>query len=495
MPVPVLSISQMRDWEKASWATAQSEAEVIGRVGRCIARRALLLTEPNDFILILAGNGNNGADARCARQHLPDRRVAVLNVQIPQADLSALETQLSLGPALIIDGLFGIGINRPLGPDWVQFVEQVNQARAPVLAVDVPSGLNADTGEPQGAAIRATETLAVGAPKNGLLQPAGWPFVGRLEVASEVGLAPCPPKSELNWSLPEDFVGYPPVRAMATHKGSYGHLAILAGSLGYHGAALLAARAAQRAQPGLITLYTLEPVYHVVATQLQAVMVAPWNSNLKLPAASSATLIGPGLAAPDAAGQMKMTTRQLWRESLQPVIVDASALDWLPPDSIPKNGIRVITPHPGEAARLLGCSAQQVQANRLDALRGVSRRFGNCWVVLKGHQTLIGRGAEEAYVNSSGNPHLAQGGSGDALSGYLAGLLTQPELQADVLKTIRYAVWQHGAAADYLQATRPNWVVEELVEELGRQRPNGFGSAGALERSTDTALKPYSAKT
>ncbi len=201
-------------------------------------------------------------------------------------------------------------------------------------------------------------------------------------------------------------------------------------------------------------------------------MVAPWNPNLKLAAAGSAILIGPGLAVPDAADQMKKITCQLWRDSLQPVIVDASALDWLPSDSIPKEGIRVITPHPGEAARLLGCSAQQVQANRLEALRGISRRFGNCWVVLKGHQTLIGRSAEEAYVNSSGNPHLAQGGSGDALSGYLAGLLTQPELQADVLKTIRYAVWQHGAAADYLQATRPNWVVEELVEELGRQRRN-----------------------
>src|SRR5207249_1997921 len=124
-------ISQRRDWEKASWATGQTEAEVIGRVGRCIARRALLLTEPNDFILILAGNGNNGADARCARQHLPDRRVAVLDVQNPLADLPALETQLSLGPALIIDGLFGIGINRPLGPNWMQFVERVSQARAP----------------------------------------------------------------------------------------------------------------------------------------------------------------------------------------------------------------------------------------------------------------------------------------------------------------------------------------------------------------------------
>jgi NAD(P)H-hydrate epimerase len=108
-----------------------------------------------------------------------------------------------------------------------------------------------------------------------------------------------------------------------------------------------------------------------------------------------------------------------------------------------------------------------VQANRLNALRNVSRRFGNAWVVLKGHQTLIGRSSGDVYVNSSGNPHLAQGGSGDVLAGYLAGLLAQPGLRADPLQTIRYAVWQHGAAADRLQATRPNWVVEDLVEAIG----------------------------
>ena len=164
---------------------------------------------------------------------------------------------------------------------------------------------------------------------------------------------------------------------------------------------------------------------------------------------------------------MKMLARHLWRDSSLPVVVDASALDWLPPDPVPRNALRVITPHPGEAARLLQATPQQVQANRLDALRNLSRRLGNTWVVLKGHQTLIGRSSGEVFVNSSGNPHLAQGGSGDVLAGYLAGLLAQPALQADPLKTIRYAVWQHGAAADALQASRANWVVEDLIAVLG----------------------------
>ena len=457
----------MRDWEQATWAAGQQEAEVIRRVGRWVARCALQLTEPGDLLLLLAGKGHNGEDARCAREHLADRRVEVLDVTDPAADMTKLDALLALRPALVVDGLFGIGLDRPLGPEWISFIERVNAAHLPVLAVDVPSGLNADTGEPQGAAIAASVTLTVGAPKTGLLREAAWPFVGRLEVAADVGLVPCPHASELHWTLPGDFAGYPPPRQAATHKGSYGHLAIVAGSLGYHGAAVLASRGAQRAQPGLITLHTMEAVYHAIAPQLEAVMVSAWQPQAKLVGPHDTILLGPGLAAADMPDQMKIQARHFWRDSLMPVVVDASALDWLPLDPVPKNAMRVMTPHPGEAARLLRTTAQQVQSNRLGAIRNISRRFGNAWVVLKGHQTLIGRSSGEVYVNPSGNPHLAQGGSGDVLSGYIAGLLAQPALRVDPLKTIRYAVWQHGAAADQLQATRPNWVVEDLVQAVG----------------------------
>jgi len=119
---------------------------------------------------------------------------------------------------------------------------------------------------------------------------------------------------------------------------------------------------------------------------------------------------------------------------------------------------------------MLNTTAEKVQANRAQALREISQRYGNCWVVLKGHQTLVGRSEGEIFVNPSGNPHLAQGGSGDTLAGFLAGLLAQPALQIDIGKTIRFAVWQHGVAADALQAARSNWVVEDLVAELGNAR-------------------------
>jgi len=467
MPLPVVTIAQMREWEKATWAAGQTEAEVIRQVGKCVARRAASMTSSRDRILILAGKGNNGADARSVQDYLIDRQVELLAVTDPTLDLARLDALLALKPSLVIDGLFGIGLSRPLGADWVAFVQRVNSSGARVLAVDVPSGLDADTGQPQGAAVRAQVTLTVGAPKMGMLQEAAWPFVGRLEVADAVGLAPLSIKTELRWTLLEDFAGFPAPRATATHKGTYGHLAIIAGSLGYHGASVLCARGAQRTQPGLITLFTLEQVYYVVAPQLQAVMVSPLRRDPQITVQPTGFLAGPGLAAPDIPDTVKTMVRHLWRDSHLPMVVDASALDWLPLGAIPKESLRVITPHPGEAARLMGANSQYVQANRLRALRAISKRFGDCWVVLKGHQTLIGRSTGEVYVNSSGNPHLAQGGSGDVLSGYLAGMLAQPALAANPQKTIRYAVWQHGAAGDLLQSQRANWVVEELIGALG----------------------------
>jgi len=486
MSVPVISLARMREWERATWAAGQTEAEVIRRVGEKVAERALQLTRAGDAILILAGKGHNGDDARAARKLLHDRRVEVLDVNDPQAALTDFQRRtgtlpgadspiskgdrLATCPALLIDGLFGIGLNRPLDDGWKKFIAAVNQSKIPVLAVDVPSGLNADNGEMLGAAIEAAVTLTVGAPKAGLLAQRGWPFVGRLEVATDVGLVPCPlsaTRDGLHWTLPEDFDGFPPRRAIAAHKGSFGHLVLVAGSFGFHGAAVLAARGAQRAQPGLITLFTQEDVYHPIASQLQSVMVNLWRPKLRLSDDASVILIGPGLAAPHLPDDLKATTRRLWRDAELPIVVDASALDWLAPHTLAKERIRVITPHPGEAARLLNVTAQEVQADRAAALREISRRFGNCWVVLKGHQTLIGRSADDIYVNPTGNPHLAQGGSGDVLAGYIAGLLAQPALQTDIGRTLRYAVWQHGAAADKLQATRTNWVVEDLAGELG----------------------------
>ena len=334
--------------------------------------------------------------------------------------------------------------------------------------MDVPSGLCADSGLPLDAAIRADQTITFGAVKQGMLETSAALFTGKIEVAAEIGLKPHSFATEVNWTVADDFKGFPPRRPMSGHKGTFGHLVIAAGSRGYHGAAVLAARGAQRAQPGLISLFTHEAVRVPVSAQLQSVMVHWGQDELTLPDTCSAVLIGPGLASGDVSQKLKDATRRLWQDSPLAVIVDASALDWLP--ECPANALRVITPHPGEAARLLKSSSAEVQSDRSGALRELSRRWGDCHVVLKGHHTIIGRSRGALSVNSSGNPHLAQGGSGDLLAGYLAGLLAQPQLQQKPELTIRFAVWQHGASADTLLAKRPNFIIEDLSAEIGLSR-------------------------
>jgi NAD(P)H-hydrate epimerase len=219
-----------------------------------------------------------------------------------------------------------------------------------------------------------------------------------------------------------------------------------------------------------VTTLVPQGIYLAVASQLQAAMVRPWTSELPIPETCTALLCGPGLAGTDLPPQLKAQVAQLWKESPRAMIVDASALEWLPAGRIASRATRVITPHPGEAARMLGGDVAEIQSDRPAALRELSKRLGHCWVVLKGHQTVVGAAKGALYINSSGNPLLAQGGSGDVLAGFLSGLLTQPALDGNPLLAARYAVWQHGTTADHLSAERANWTVEDMVGCLGDSR-------------------------
>ena len=462
--VPVISVEQMREWERATWAAGVKASDVILQVGQAIARRMQELAAPAERILFLAGAGHNGDDARAAVAALGEQRAMLVDVPEPGRGLADFAAALKSEPSWIVDGLFGIGLNRPLDSDWRALIDAVNAASLPVLAVDTPSGLNAATGRPEGAAVNATITLTVGAPKRGLI---GAPCVGRLEVAANVGLILCPHESELRWTLPQDFKGLPPRRAVESHKGTYGHAALIAGSLGYHGAAVLATQGALRAQPGLVSVYPQASVWGAVAAQTQAAMPHPWEPGKQLPPTCSAALFGPGLAGPDAPDALKNEIRVLWKTSALAMVVDATALAWLEVGATPNGAARVITPHPGEAGRLLDRSAGDVQRDRPAALRELSRKFGDCIVVLKGNQTLVGRAEGPIFINSSGNPHLAQGGSGDLLGGYITGLLAQSEWRRDALRAVRFAVWQHGAGADHLNDRQSNWTVEDLTRYLG----------------------------
>lgn len=464
MPTPVITIAQMRDWERATWATGVSEESVMRRAGAALAQVARRRTRAGAEVLVLAGKGHNGDDARFAAEGLTDRRVRVLNVTDPAAAVAEVN---GFSGGLILDGLFGIGLSRPLAGDWLKLVAALNASRVPILAVDVPSGLDADTGEPLGDAVRAAVTVTLGAMKQGLLRAEAAQFTGRLEVAAGIGLVPCPFTTELNWTLPEDFAGFPPPRPVDGHKGTFGHLAIFAGSVGYHGAAVLAARGALRAMPGLVSVFTTERAYPAVAAQLAQPMVHPWTPETQLPESCSAILFGPGLAGADVSPELVRETVRLWAESPLPVIADASALDWLPPGPTPAGSVRVITPHPGEAGRMLGRTAAEVQADRVGAVRALALDWGEAWVVLKGRHTLVGCSHGEMGVNSSGNSGLAQGGSGDVLAGFLGGGLAQPGWRADVGRFIRHAVWEHGHAADVLSAHQSVWEMAELLGWLG----------------------------
>jgi ADP-dependent NAD(P)H-hydrate dehydratase / NAD(P)H-hydrate epimerase len=467
--LPVLSVQQMRQWEKATWATGQTAENVIQSVGRRLGQRLRELSKPGESIWIVAGKGHNGDDARAALPELAERNVVVFDVSDPARGLAEISGKIGNNagapPRWIVDGLFGIGLSRSLDGAWRQLIDTLNNSGIPIVAVDVPSGLNADTGEPEGAAIRAEVTLTVGAPKAGLLK--GPEHTGRVEALSDVGLIECTLDSELWWTEAGDFRGLPPRRPVAGNKGTFGHVAIIAGSPGYHGAAVVSARGALRARPGLVTVFPQAGVYVPVAAQLQSAMVHAWQPGKPIPRGCSALLVGPGLAAADVPDAMKQEMRTHWHCSPEAMVVDASALDWLDGGPVPEGAVRVITPHPGEAGRMLDSNAEAVQADRLGALRRLSKRFGGCCVVLKGHQTLTGRSAGKVFVNSSGNPYLAQGGSGDLLSGYLAGLVAQPHWRRDVLLTARFAVWQHGATADALSQTQANWTLEELAARLG----------------------------
>ncbi len=476
MPIPIITVDQMRNWEKATWAAKRTPTEVISRVGHLITARTRQLTRPGDSILILAGKGHNGDDARQVVLNLTDREVTLLNVTDPKAALREFKSLLSLPPTLIIEGLFGIGLKGPLEGDWANLINSINGSGIPILAVDVPAGLNANTGTPMGASIQATHTLTLAAPKRGLVQAHAAPYVGRLELVPDIGLVTLPLPSDLQWTVPKDFEDFPPPRRVDAHKGHFGHIVIYAGSLGYHGAAILAARGALQAQPGLVTLIVPENVYVPIASQIQAAMVHPWRPEHPLPTSTTAILFGPGMAAPDLPPSLKTELREHWTHLPFPIVADASALDWLPPGKCKAKANRVITPHPGEAARLLGSSVKAVQADRPAALRALSERYGGAWVILKGHLTLIGRNKGELFVNSSGNPWLAQGGSGDLLAGFLSALLAQPALALNPLAAIRFAVWQHGATADVLAAEKPGWTIDHLAHQLAQRRTTGFSS-------------------
>lgn len=469
LPTPLYPTDALRAIERAALA-AVPEGTLMERAGAAAADATLRLlgSVARRRILVLAGPGNNGGDAlvvaRLLARHGATISVALLADESRQpADARrALDACRVAGVrfvpfsdaagssdwALVIDGLFGIGLQRPLGGAAADMVQAVNALRCPVLALDVPSGLDAETGNVVGAAsgraIIATETITFLADKPGLHTAAGRDHAGKVTVA-DLGIDPALlPPSSLHLSRIGAFQAALRKRTHNSHKGSYGDVAIVGGAPGMAGAALLAARAAAHHGAGRVYVAMLEP----------ALPCDPLHPELMLRDAegvdlSKATVVaGPGLG--QSAQALALLERAI--DAPQPLLLDADALNLLATHPAlqkrvaRRDGTTLITPHPLEAARLLGSSAAQVQATRVECAIEIARRLC-CVVLLKGSGTVIAAADGQAMINTTGNAGLASAGSGDVLAGICGALLAQGW---SPWHAALGGAWLHGSAADEL---------------------------------------------
>lgn len=478
---PIYPVAAIRSIEAVVIPTARPS--LMERAGRAVAEDAVRLTlDRPGPVLIACGPGNNGGDGFVMARHLltAGRHVVVAfagdATKLPPDAAAAhgawrarggvTTSDLPAAPAegwsLVVDALFGIGLQRPLEGRYRTWVETLNTQQCRRLALDIPSGIDADNGRVLGVAFRATHTSTFIALKPGLLtldgpDHAGEILVQRLEIDPRSFLQP-----QGETVVPSLFRGYLQPRRKNCHKGVFGDVAIIGGAAGMVGAALLAGRAAVKLGAGRVLVGLLDrhgPAVDFVTPELM--MRTPET----LLDCSPAVAIGPGMGQSDAAVGL------LGAAILQPtpMVVDADGLNLLGrfPDlraaMANREAPTVLTPHPAEAGRILGCTTAQVQADRIAAATRLAREF-HAVVVLKGCGSIIATPQGRWYINTSGHGGLATAGSGDVLTGLLITLLAQhwPAQQAALA-----AVHLHGRAAEWLteQGTGPiGLAAGELVD-------------------------------
>ena len=452
--IPLLSRSEVRALDAAAVASLGLPSVVL--MENAGAQATALLCErfasALAHVLIVGGVGQNGGDAWVVARHLRVRGFAPQCVLVGARskvsgdaliNLSALEalagpvaelgheSELSSALAeatLIVDGLFGTGLDRALTGLFERVVLAINAAEKPVVALDLPSGLNADTGQVLGAAVRASMTLTFAAHKPGLHQHPGAALAGEVQCVS-IGV-PVAHDGRAGLMEAADVAARLPLRAPDAHKGTNGHVLVIAGSPGKTGAALLSASAALRMGAGLVTLASDPETRRALDHKVVEIMTAELGSSDRLAAArklahgKAACVIGPGLGL-DA--ETQELVRALAIELPLPCVLDADALTALAPQLATLRraaGPRVLTPHPGEAARLLGCSTAEVQAERISAARSLANQSGQV-VVLKGARTVIAAPSGALRIASEGTPALGSAGTGDVLAGVTGALLAQ----------------------------------------------------------------------
>lgn len=460
------TVAQLRAIEQAAYAGLQP-GTLMQRAGKAAADYALaLLADRRDRpVLVLAGPGNNGGDALEAAANLADSGVDATVLHLPGRRDASPETAAAYERArsgsvgwidmlppdaewgLVIDGLFGIGLERPLDGDYRELVAGLESIRCPILALDVPSGLDADTGAvigPDGIAVRATHTISFLGDKPGLHTADGRDHAGEVRVDMlGVGSAALPRATAQLSGLPL-FANRLAARRHNTHKGSFGDVAIVGGAHGMAGAPVLAARGALYAGAGRVYVAALNTPPGYDSSQPEIMFRAADEFDFF----GRTLVIGPGMG--DSADAIRLLAKAL--DSDSPLVIDADALNLIgaSPDLQSRLAQRaapaVLTPHPLEGARLLGMTAAVVQSDRLEAAREMALRT-NATVILKGSGTVIARPDGDVLVNPTGNAGLATPGSGDVLAGICGALLAQ---EWPAWEAAAAATWIHGAAADAL---------------------------------------------
>lgn len=468
LPQGLYPAAVVRAIDAAAIAAGTPGVVLMKRAARC-ALNQIINRYPKASLWVLCGGGNNGGDgyvlAGLARAKGLEVRVycssepATLTGEAAEAFSFALQERVSVYPVdqlplevpeglVIVDALLGIGLNGPVRAQIAQLIDRLNSLPVPKVALDIPSGLCADTGQILGAAVIAELTVCFVALKPGLLTGSGPALCGEL-VFDDLAIAP-----EYYPQAPITRVDFPicrglmPKRARDAHKGSSGHVLVVGGDLGMGGAALLCSEAALKTGAGLVSLATRAE--HLTASLVRHPEIMAKNVNnaadlARLIAKASVLALGPGL------GQQPWG-QQLYQAALasgKPIVLDADGLNLL---ALATAGLNcpqpcVITPHPAEAARLLGVTTAQVQQDRVAAARALVAKTGAV-VVLKGAGSIVAS-AGQVFIATVGNPMLATAGSGDVLCGLIAGLLAQglKPLDAALL-----GVCLHGALADTLVA-------------------------------------------
>jgi NAD(P)H-hydrate epimerase len=438
-------------------------------------------------IAIIAGKGNNGGDGLVIARYLLNQGVSVRVYLLtdPKGLRGDAETNFNIFQRMkgevisvpsskdyvklkkdlerfdiLVDGIFGTGLDAEVRGYYREVIDHLNTLQRPIVAIDIPSGLDADTGKPLGTAIRASLTITFGLPKVGHLIPPGIDYVGEVKVI-DIGIPKRLVEEEkISTHLLEEkeikkWLSIP--RNPDTHKGDYGHLLVIAGSVGKTGAAAMACQAALRMGAGLVTLAIPKSLNGIMEMKLTEVMTEPlpetpkqtlslraFSAILRLCENKKAVIIGPGL------GTFKETQSlvlKLIKALGLPIILDADGLTALAtqPKTLPvTNRSLILTPHPGEMARLMRSQVKEVLEDRI----GVSRNFSqshHVHLVLKGHPTLISTPKGEVFINPTGNPGMASGGTGDVLTGMIGGLVCQG---FDILPSLQMAVYLHGMAGD-----------------------------------------------